>query len=126
MENIDLFKKAVLALADGKPVALVTVIATAGSTPGKVGYKMLVFGRDENIAGTVGGGLLEAKMTEEALAMLQRPDSRLFQFRLGETPEDEKGICGGSVEFLIETFDSTSLPFFREITSMQNLGGDKG
>ncbi len=122
MENIDLFSKAASALEDGQPVALVTVIATAGSTPGKIGYKMLVFGRDENVAGTVGGGLLEAKMTAEALAMLQRPDSRLFRFCLGESPDDEKGICGGEVEFLIETFDSTSLPFFREITSMQNRG----
>ena len=46
----------------------------------------------------------------------------MFQFRLGETPDDEKGICGGSIEFLIETFDSASLPFFREMTSIRNRG----
>jgi xanthine dehydrogenase accessory factor len=120
MDNIDLFRKALSALEEGKPVALVTVIATAGSTPGKVGYKMLVFGREESIVGTVGGGLLEAKMIEAALAMLPRPETQVFHFGLGEAPDDPNGICGGSIEFLIEIFDCTSLPFFREITSIQS------
>ena len=117
MDNIDLFRKAASALEQGQPVALVTVVATTGSTPGKVGYKMLVFGADEGIAGTVGGGLLEAKMIEEARRMLYVPRVRLFRFEVGETPDDEKGICGGSVEFLIETFDPTSLPLFREFAA---------
>jgi xanthine dehydrogenase accessory factor len=120
MDNIDLFCKALSALEAGRPVALVTVIATTGSTPGKVGYKMLVFGSGESIVGTVGGGWLEAKMIEAALAMLAMPMVQVFRFRVGETPDDEKGICGGSIEFLIESFDSASLPFFRELTNIQD------
>jgi len=123
MDNIDLFRKAASALEEGRGVALVTVIATTGSTPGKVGYKMLVFGASEGIAGTVGGGLLEAKMIEEARRLLHTPTVRLFRFRVGETPDDEKGICGGSVEFLIETFDRTVLPLFQEISSRTARGG---
>lgn len=117
MDNIDLFHKAASALEQGRPVALVTVVATTGSTPGKVGYKMLVFGDDEGIAGTVGGGLLEAKMIAEARRMLDRTAARVFRFRVGETPDDEKGICGGTVEFLIETFDKTALPLFQELSA---------
>ena len=117
MDNIDLFRTAASALEQGRPVALVTVVATTGSTPGKVSYKMLVFGDGEGIAGTVGGGLLEAKMIEEAHRMLDRPRVRLLRFNVGETPDDEKGICGGSVEFLIETFDEISLPLFRELAA---------
>jgi xanthine dehydrogenase accessory factor len=124
MDNIDLFRKAALALEQGQPVALVTVIATTGSTPGKVGYKMLVFGNDESIAGTVGGGLLEAKMIEEARGMLGRLAARVFRFNVGETPDDEKGICGGSVEFLIETFDAISLPLFRELAAITDRDDD--
>ena len=125
MDNIDLFRKAASALEQGQPVALVTVIATTGSTPGKVGYKMLVFGEGEGIAGTVGGGLLEAKMIEEARRMLDGPRVRLFRFDLDGTSDDEKGICGGEVEFLIETFDATSLPLFRELAAVgsDNEGG---
>jgi xanthine dehydrogenase accessory factor len=117
MDNIDLFRHATSALEQGQPVALVTVVATTGSTPGKVGYKMLAFGADEGIAGTVGGGLLEARMIEEARSLLDRPTVRLFRFQVGETPDDEKGICGGSVEFLIESFDAKSTPLFRELAA---------
>ncbi len=117
MDNIDLFRQAAAALEEGQPVALVTVIATTGSTPGKVGYKMLVFGASEGIAGTVGGGKVEAKMMAEAARGLATPGSRLFRFVLGKTPEDEDGICGGAVEFLIETFDKTNLPLFRELSA---------
>jgi xanthine dehydrogenase accessory factor len=122
MDNIDLFRQAAGALEGGRPVALVTVTATTGSTPGKVGYKMLVFGEDEGTAGTVGGGLLEAKMIEEARRLLYIPRVRLFRFTVGETPEDEKGICGGWIEFLIETFDRTALPLFRELSTQTTEG----
>jgi xanthine/CO dehydrogenase XdhC/CoxF family maturation factor len=43
MDNINLFRQAAATLDAGRRVALVTVISTTGSTPGKVGYKMLVF-----------------------------------------------------------------------------------
>jgi xanthine dehydrogenase accessory factor len=117
MDNIDIFRTAASALTEGRPVALVTVIATTGSTPGKVGYKMLVFGEGQGIAGTVGGGLLEAKMIAEAGRMLGEPRVRRFRFDLNGTADDEKGICGGSVEFLIETFDKTALPLFRALSA---------
>ena len=45
-------------LSTNTPIALVTVIDAAGSTPGKIGAMMLVQ-NDEVIAGTVGGGSLE-------------------------------------------------------------------
>ncbi len=118
MDNIDLFRQAASTLEKGQPVALVTVISTTGSTPGKVGYKMLVFGAGEGIAGTVGGGKVEAKMIDEAAKGLGTPGSRFFRFVLGKTPEDEDGICGGAVEFLIETFDKTALPLFRGLSAV--------
>ncbi len=124
---MNLFRQAVSALEAGHPVALVTVISTTGSTPGKVGYKMLVFGDGAGPAGTVGGGLLEAKMIAEAGRMLgEQPWARRFRFDLDGNADDEKGICGGSVEFLIETFDQTALPLFRELSSAvgnDNEGG---
>jgi len=58
--------------------------------------------------------LVEAKMIDEAAKMLDQPASRTFSFELGETAEDEKGICGGSIELLVETFDATALPLFAE------------
>ncbi len=119
MDNIEVFRQAAAALEAGRPVALVTVISTTGSTPGKVGYKMLVFGDGAGPAGTVGGGLLEAKMIAEAGRVLdEQPSARRFRFDLDGNADDEKGICGGSVEFLIETFDKTALPFFQELSAV--------
>ncbi len=115
MNNQEIFGRAAAALENGQQVALITVTATTGSTPGKVGYKMLVFERGPETAGTVGGGLVEAKMVAEARRMLGKPARRLFRFDLGTTPQDENGICGGSVEFLIESFDRAALPFFQEL-----------
>jgi xanthine dehydrogenase accessory factor len=115
MGNLELFRKAMSLLETGQPVGLVTVTAIAGSTPGKVGFKMLVFDEGRGTLGTVGGGLIEGRMIEETARMLGRPESRSFRFELGETPDDEKGICGGSVEFLVETFDATALPLFADL-----------
>jgi xanthine dehydrogenase accessory factor len=122
MDNRTIFGKAAAALHNGQQVALITVTATTGSTPGKVGYKMLVFERDPETAGTVGGGLVEAKMVAEARRMVGKPASRLFRFDLGTTPQDENGICGGSVEFLLESFDGTARPLFQELAA----GADDG
>jgi xanthine dehydrogenase accessory factor len=117
MNDLDIFRKAASLLESGQPVGIVTVVATTGSTPGKVGYKMLVFDEGKQTAGTVGGGLVEARMIEEAARMLHQPGSRPFRFELGQTSEDENGICGGSVEFLVETFDSSSLPLMSRLVA---------
>ena len=114
MDDLELFRKAISLLDGGQHVALVAVTATTGSTPGKLGFKMLVFDGGKGTAGTVGGGLVEAKMIEEAAKMLDRPASRAFRFELAGTGQDEKGICGGSVELTIETFDAAALPRLEE------------
>jgi len=114
MDDRELYRKAIPLLDGGQHIALVTVAATTGSTPGKLGFKMLVFDGGKSIAGTVGGGLVEGKMIQEAAKMLDRPAIRTFRFELAGTGQDEKGICGGSVELSIETFDATALPLLAE------------
>lgn len=115
MDNFHIFEKAAALLETGKNVALVTVVSTTGSTPGKVGYKMLVWAEGRQTFGTVGGGLVEGEMIEQAGRMLSKPSSKTFTFNLGETLDGEKGICGGSVELLIETFDKDALPLFHDL-----------
>jgi len=117
MDDIHTFEKAASLLEAGQSIAIVTVIAATGSTPGRVGYKMLVFGAGPETVGTVGGGLVEGKMIAQAAALLSSPASQVFQFELGETPEDEKGICGGTVEFLVEAFDREALPLFQDLAA---------
>ena len=125
MNDLDFFQKAKSLLESGENIALITVISTQGSTPGKVGYKMLVRGKNKETLGTIGGGLVEADVVHEAQNMLSTPASKVVKISLGKTEDDERGICGGSIEFLIETFDRKALPLFGELASVIE-GGCKG
>ncbi len=78
--------------------ALVVVIASAGSAPGKVGSKMLVLA-DGNIFGTIGGGVIEARVMADALNALEDGRGpRSLRYNL-----DDLGMsCGGDMSVYIE------------------------
>lgn len=85
----------------GEAFALVTLISERGSTPRALGAQMLVRG-DGSIAGTIGGGLLEATMMQEAAAVLRTGRSRVASLRLaGRSLTEEEMLCGGSAEVLV-------------------------
>lgn len=87
---------------DGTPFVIATVIGTRGSTPRKVGAKMLV-GGDGTLHGTVGGGMVEHKVVERARALLREPSVERFEWELAS--EEAGGmVCGGRMEFLLEPF----------------------
>lgn len=117
MNDRQIYRKAVHLLEADRNIALATVISTTGSTPGKVGYKMLLWGKNAEILGTVGGGLLEAEIINKASDMLPKIQKQLFTFNLDPSRGHEKGICGGTIEILIETFDNKSLPLFTELSA---------
>ena len=56
--NHEVFAALGEALKAGEEVALVTIVSANGSTPQRVGAKMLVFG-DGRMVGTIGGGCYE-------------------------------------------------------------------
>ena len=82
-----------------KPFVLVTLIESKGSSPRKVGARMIILSPDE-FYGTVGGGLGEKLVIERALACqsAQLP-TEIVDFDLTERAGQ---VCGGSVRFLIE------------------------
>jgi xanthine dehydrogenase accessory factor len=125
MNDLQLYKKIASVLECGENAALITVISTEGSTPGKVGYKMLLWGAETRTVGTVGGGLTENQVVEAAAAMLSKSGTSVLRFDLAGTAEDERGICGGTIEFLIEIFDTRYLQLFKEIIqkAVQGRGG---
>ncbi len=88
-------------LEAGEPFALVTVVAEEGSTPRAAGAKMLVRG-DGSIAGTVGGGLLEATAMGRAKEALASGQSSLLTMELrGRDIQDGAMLCGGEARLLI-------------------------
>jgi len=122
MNDLEIYKKAALVLRSGKNIALITVISTTGSTPGKTGYKMLVWGKNAETLGTVGGGTTEAEMINTAKNILPKTKSQVFRFDLDGTEDNGKPLCGGSIEFLIETFDKRNLPLFEELSTVVETG----
>jgi xanthine dehydrogenase accessory factor len=87
--------------AAGQPVAVCTVTKAAGSVPRQPGAKMLVFpdGRSE---GTVGGGAMEARVVQEALAALADGKPRTLEYSLSDATRGDPGICGGTLEVFVE------------------------
>ncbi len=71
----EILEAAVKLAEAGEPVALVTVVATEGSTPRKAGARMLVRA-DGRLQGTVGGGKLEADLVARARECLASGRSR--------------------------------------------------
>jgi len=77
---------------------LCIVVQTKGSTPRKVGAKMIVK-EDGSITGTIGGGNLEKKVIENALKQLKEDEPKLYKHDL---LHQHNMCCGGSVEIYIE------------------------
>ncbi len=86
------------ALAQG-PSALVTILATEGSAPRGAGARMVVTA--EALHGTIGGGALEWRVTEQARAILALPEGswRVQDYPLGPLLGQ---CCGGRVRLLVE------------------------
>lgn len=78
--------------------ALCIIVQTKGSTPRKVGSKMIV-NEDGSIKGTIGGGNLEKKVIENALHQLKKNESKLYRHDL---LHQHNMCCGGTVEIYIE------------------------
>jgi xanthine dehydrogenase accessory factor len=90
------------ALARGETVALVTIVRAQGSTPQRVGAKMLVFA-DGRTVGTIGGGCYESEAFWKAREAIGTGRPALVRFDLNDDLAGESGlICGGQMDVFIE------------------------
>ena len=90
------------ALAAGRSCALATVVATKGSTPRKVGARLVV---DPvlGLTGTVGGGCGEAEVIDAAHRVLETDRAQRIQVDLTEDLLSwSPAVCGGIMDIFIE------------------------
>jgi xanthine dehydrogenase accessory factor len=86
----------------GERVVVATVAHTRGSTPQQRGAKMVFFQNGE-VAGTVGGGCIEAEVWAEAKTSLRSGNSALHHFSLTADEASEEGmVCGGTMDIFVE------------------------
>lgn len=93
-------------LQRGQPLAWVSILHQDGSTPRTAGARMLVYDDGSAtgaIAGTIGGGQVEAMAMDMALQCLRSGMARRVVFDLtGNRDQGMDMICGGRLEALIE------------------------
>jgi xanthine dehydrogenase accessory factor len=103
--NQEVFAAVTDALDRGEPAALVTIVSTLGSTPQRVGAKMLVFG-DGRIVGTIGGGCYENDAFWKAREAITNRRPQLVHYELSDDFAQETGlICGGQMDVYIEPIE---------------------
>lgn len=99
------FTAVIRTLQRGEAAALVTIIATSGSTPQRVGAKMLVF-EDGRTVGTIGGGCYEHDAAGKAREAIRTRKACVARYDLSDALAEESGlICGGRMDIFIEPLD---------------------
>ena len=98
----EVFAAIAAALERGDEVAVVTIVSASGSTPQRVGVKMVVFA-DGRTVGTIGGGCYENDAFGKAREALRTHRPQKVRYELTDDFAEESGlICGGQMEVFIE------------------------
>ena len=108
------------------PVALLCVLRSEGSSPGRQGFKMAVAAAE--VAGSIGGGIMEHKFVELARQRLLAGDTTLLlrpQIHRREAPADRSGMmCSGEQDVLLWPLAAADLATVAAIeTALQTLSG---
>jgi xanthine dehydrogenase accessory factor len=92
---------------------LCTIVEIKGSSPGKTGFKMIVF-PDHKSIGTVGGGAIERKVIEDGISLLNENKCDLREYQLNEKKEIINSdievvpmMCNGSLKIYYEVYGSS-------------------
>jgi xanthine dehydrogenase accessory factor len=99
---VDIYEEIVKLRQEGRRGAVATIVNVRGSIPSFETAKMLV--RDDgSIAGTIGGGCVEAEVWQAARDVMESEKPRSLTFNLNENPKYDTGlVCGGTLDIFIE------------------------
>jgi len=116
------FEQLAAAAAGDQPFVLALISDVKGSSPQRVGAKALFFA-DGRIAGTLGGGCLEAEVHARARKALQSGQPATFEMLLDhDFGWDDGLICGGSVSGLILPHAARSVALWRALAEVEAPG----
>ncbi len=88
-------------LAEGRKLALATVIQTWGSAPQPVGSLLLV-DADGNFFGSVSGGCVEADVITEAADVIATGEPKTLEFGVADETAWRAGLaCGGAIRIFV-------------------------
>lgn len=88
--------------AEGRGVALATVVATWGSSPRPAGSQLVVDAAGA-FRGSVSGGCIEGAVVHEAREVIGDGKTRMLSYGVTDEQAWEVGLaCGGTVEIFVE------------------------
>lgn len=91
--------------AQGRQLAIATVIETWGSAPRPVGSH-LVIDSEGNFEGSVSGGCVEGAVISEAVDVIATGKPRLLEFGVADETAWRVGLsCGGRISVYVERID---------------------
>jgi len=97
-------------LAEGRGVALATVVATWGSSPRPVGSH-LVAESQGTFLGSVSGGCIESAVVAEARAVIADGQTRHLNFGVSSEQAWSVGLsCGGTIRLFVERLTDAAGP----------------
>ena len=112
--TLDVLREATRLAERGERVGLATIIATRGSTPQKVGARLLA--RDgQRLAGTLGGGAVEAETIGEATSAAAGGPPVVREYDLSTGVDDWGLACGGTMIVFVERLDERALAWLRPV-----------
>lgn len=112
-------KSAVTWLAEGRDIALATVVQTWGSAPQPVGSQLLI-DSDEMFLGSVSGGCVEGAVITAAVEVIETGKPKLMTFGVADEKAWELGLaCGGKISVFVESIDEVKAGFLNDIVKAQ-------
>jgi xanthine dehydrogenase accessory factor len=111
-------------LERGERFALATLVHAHGSTPQRVGARLLVRA-DGSTLGTLGGGCIEAEVWEVAKDAIKSGRAGVLDFELNEDIAVDYGLaCGGTERILVDpTWAAADLDMARQMLDAASGGG---
>jgi xanthine dehydrogenase accessory factor len=108
--TVDVLREAARMADSGEAVGLATLVATRGSTPQKVGARLLARG-GQRVAGTLGGGAVEAEAIREATLAATGGAPAVREYALASGVDDWGLACAGTMVVFAERLDRGALPW---------------
>ena len=119
----DIWQIAREGLGRGESLMLLVVAESTGSSPGRAGYKMVV-AADGELAGSIGGGVMEVNLVEQSRALLSEPEavatglqpgSIVEQVHQKNSPNSSGMICSGRQTVIFRMLTPEDLPVIETI-----------
>jgi len=99
---MDIYEEVVRLRRQGQKCALATIVQVNGSIPSYESAKLLVR-EDGSMAGTIGGGCVEAEVWNAAREVIETEQPKHLTFSLSQDAAYDNGlICGGQLNVFVE------------------------